>query len=94
MPTDSNECRPIEELIKLDSFQGMTDEEITLLMNYRAAIAAKDAVFSAEMDIQRERMEAQAEAFRSSAQHADELLSSLVNTALPLENVEVVNIES
>lgn len=93
MTTVSNECRPIEELVKLDSFQGMSDEEITLLMNYRAAIAAKDAVFTAEMDIQREKMQAQADAFRTSAQHADELLTTLVNTALPLQTVEVVNVE-
>jgi len=35
--------RSIDELSRLDTFQGMTDEEIQRLMDYRAKIAAERA---------------------------------------------------
>lgn len=43
--TTENEEKPrsIDELSKLDTFQGMTDSEIQLLMDYRAKIAAERA---------------------------------------------------
>lgn len=84
---NENTPRPIEELIKLDSFQDMTDDEITLVMNYRATIAAKDAVFAEHMDIQRRQSEAQIQAYKDSAAYADSLLYELIKTELPLQEV-------
>lgn len=40
---EPREPRHVQELLKLDSYQGMTDEEITSLMEYKAAIAAVQA---------------------------------------------------
>lgn len=95
-PTEpEKQPRPIEDLIKLDSFQDMTDEEITRVMNYRATIAAKDAVFAEKMDIQRQEMEARAQSYKDSAAFADSLLYSLVESELPLQtvpqNVELID---
>lgn len=92
MTTDSNEVnspRPIEDLMKLGTYQGMTDEEIQLVMNYTAAIAAKEAVFAEQMDIQRQQMEAKAQAYRDSATHADMRLDQLIAQELNLETVKV-----
>lgn len=40
---ETREPRHVQELLKLDSYQGMTDAEITSLMEYKAAIAAVQA---------------------------------------------------
>lgn len=95
MTTESNqetqterEPRPIEDLVKLETFQDMTDEEITLVMNYRATIAAKDAVFAESMDIQRKQSEAQIQTYKDSAAYADNLLYQLVSSELPLQEVK------
>ena len=73
--------RPIEDLAKLDSYQGMTDEEINILMQYRLEIAIKDSAYQAEA--QRKAEQAKIESYRSLADHAKERLDEL--TAAPLQ---------
>lgn len=75
--------RPIEELAKLDTYQGMTDEEIGLVMQYRLEIAIKDSAYQAALEEQRKSEQAKIESYRSIAEHAKERLDEL--TAAPLK---------
>ena len=74
--------RPIEDLAKLDSYHGMTDEEIDILMQYRLEIAIKDFAYQAALEAQRKAEQAKIESYRSLADHAKERLDEL--TAAPL----------
>lgn len=82
MTTDNAQEKPrsIDELSRLDTFQGMTDEEIKLLMDYRAKVAAERADAEAR---QREHAETlktlqnEAEKTREQAQAAFENACSL-----------------
>lgn len=75
--------RPIEDLAKLDSYQGMTDEEINILMQYRLEIAIKDSAYQAALEAQRKAEQAKIESYRSLADYAKERLDEL--TAAPLQ---------
>jgi hypothetical protein len=41
METDESKPRSVAELIKLDSYQGMTDEEINALMDFKIKLGAR-----------------------------------------------------
>lgn len=79
--------RPIEDLLKLDSFQGMSDEEISLVVSYTAEVAAQDAVIAAERARQNEQEEAIIEVYRQSAENSYKLLQDLVTAPLSLKVV-------
>lgn len=65
--------RPIEDLAKLDSYQGMTDEEINILMQYHLEIAIKDSAYQAALEAQRKAEPGQSRnPIRSLADHAKE----------------------
>lgn len=48
---EEEEPRPVIELLKLNTFQGMTDEEIKSLINYCADMTAKQTVQTTEFQI-------------------------------------------
>lgn len=79
--------RPIEDLLKLDSFQGMSDEEISLVVSYTAEVAAQDAVIAAERARQNEQEEAIIDVYRQSAENSYKLLQDLVTAPLSLKVV-------
>ena len=41
--------RPIDDLLKIDSYAEMTDEEIDRLIEYKAEIKARDAAYEARL---------------------------------------------
>lgn len=85
---DTREPRPVEELCKLDSYQGMSDEEIDMLTNYKLEIAIKDEAFQATMKEQRMQSEAKAAAYRDMAAHANAKLDALISTPLELKVID------
>lgn len=46
----NQEPRPIEVLTKLDTYQGMSDEEINMLINFKAQQQALDSVYLEQME--------------------------------------------
>lgn len=84
----SGEGRSIEELIKADTFQNMSDIEILKVIAYTAQIAAQDAVFQAKMDIERQKIQGEIAAFDKQADIANEALLSMLK---PLQFKEVDN---
>lgn len=80
--------RPIEELLKLDTFQGMSDVEIATLVEYQKDIALKDAEFKQKMDAIARRGEAEAKAYGEIADHAKAKLDELIAAPLALNAIE------
>ena len=81
-------ARPIEELAKLDSYQGMTDEEIGKLMQYRLEIAIKDSAYQAALEAQRKAEQAKIESYQSIADHAKARLDALIAAPLQLNVIK------
>lgn len=72
--------RTIDELLRLGTYQGMTDEEITRVINYNAKIAAERADSEArkrEMEQQLQTMQEESAKARAEAQAAFEKACSL-----------------
>nr|DAU86387.1 MAG TPA: hypothetical protein [Bacteriophage sp.] len=86
--TTDNEARPIEELAKLDSYQGMTDEEIELLTDYKLRIALNDAAFKESMKQQQAATQAKIDAYAAEAEHAKKRLDALIAAPLNLTVME------
>lgn len=89
MTTDNETSgRPIEELSKLDSYQGMTDEEIERLTKYKLEIAMKDTEFQETMKQQQAVAKAKADAYAAQAEHAKSKLDELIAAPLNLATVK------
>ena len=80
--------RPIEELLKLDTFQGMSDAEIAMVLEYQKAIALKDEEFKQKMDAIARKGEAEAKAYDEIAEHAKAKLDALIAAPLALTVIE------
>ena len=81
-------ARPIEELLKLDTFQGMSDVEIATVVEYQKAIALKDAKFQQKMDAIARKGEAEAKAYGEIADHAKAKLEELIAAPLALTVID------
>lgn len=71
------ETRPIEELVKMDTFQDMSDQEIISIINYSVQIAAKDAAFAAMQAAQRQLEQTKIDAEKQIEAQANDLLNSI-----------------
>lgn len=80
--------RPIEELLKLDTFQGMSDIEIATVVEYQKAIALKDAEFQQKMDAIARKGEAEAKAYGEIAGYAKAKLDELIAAPLALTVID------
>lgn len=81
----TSDVRPIEDLLKYDTFQGMCDAEILSLIDYHVKIAVKDEMFARQMEILQNANNAKVEEFRSIAETAKGVLHKL--TAGVIDNV-------
>lgn len=87
MTTDSREPRPIEDLVKLDTYQGMTDEEIAMVVEYTTQIAAKNAAFKASQQAQREAEARISEFYQKEAEAASIELNRIAENPPAMEVV-------
>lgn len=85
--SEEQTCRPIEELAKLDTYQGMTDEEIELLTAYKLDIALKDAAFQETIKQQQQTTQAKIDAYKEECEHAKHRLDALIAQPLSLTTV-------
>lgn len=85
---DTQDNRPIENLLKEDTFQGMSDAEIMTLINYSSQRAATDAVHAYKMATQEEMAQRERDAWEALKKTGDRLMDSIMNTPLSLEVVE------
>lgn len=80
--------RPIEELLKLDTFQGMSDVEIATVVEYQKTIALKDAEFQQKLNAIARKGEAEAKAYGEIADHAKTKLDALIAAPLALTVID------
>lgn len=80
--------RPIEELLKLPTFQGMSDGEISKIIDYTATRAANEAVHAAHLAEIEERTERDVAAWKALKASGDALMQSIIDSAPQLEVVE------
>lgn len=79
--------RPVQELLNLDTYQGMTDEEIQSLIDYYQQVGYDTALGTAQISIWSEA--AQTIVDGSEAQHAEllSMVESIVNKPLTMQEV-------
>lgn len=89
---ETNKPRNISELLRMDSYADMTDEEINLVIEYRA----NQAAFSAEMEQKRLENERATDAMIKAAEeqrdHAKIVLEALIANAPQFKSAEGVNV--
>lgn len=80
----SNSDRPLETLLKLGTYQGMTDTEVESVLEYRVARRMKQEEFELKMQEVQEGLTAQAAAYQEMADNAMTAFNELVAGALKL----------
>ncbi len=82
MTTENETTRDLNELLSLETYQGMTDAEIEQIIQYKIDVEVRKRFLEADnarLDIL---MEERIAAARESSKHAQDMLDSLVNKAL------------
>lgn len=80
--------REIWELLRLDTYQGMSDEEIDTLITYKCELARNDELCAANIQAVQESATIAANAQLQLAEDSRQLLNSLCSTPVFLESVE------
>lgn len=78
--------RPIEDLIKLKTFQGMSDSEITNIVTYTASVAASQAASNALAQAQSQENLAKANYYNEKAKAISDEIKNMI-TPLTLKQV-------
>lgn len=86
-PDFEAEDRPIEDLLKLPTYEGCTGSEIEAVISYFEQRAYERGRFDAIGESQRVMMEAQVECFKSQADTANAALMQLIDMGVELEEV-------
>lgn len=70
--------RSLDELLKLESYQGMTDEEIGRVLDWRESKARTEALQAAELEAIKTRGQEMAEKAEAEAQRMRELMDQVI----------------
>lgn len=80
--------RPIEELLRLNSYSLMNDAEIDSVMQYKQQIAYNEGLYQQQITDQQRLIEAQCDMYKSQAEHANYMLDQLIQGGVNLEYVQ------
>lgn len=80
--------RPIEELLKLNSYSLMNDAEIDSVIQYKQQIAYNEGLYQQQITDQQRLIEAQCDMYKSQAAHANYMLDQLIQGGVNLEYVQ------
>lgn len=80
-------ARNIEELLKMESYQGMTDEEISLVMAYHAEQAAIKATLDVKTEFLREQQAAMIGRYVAAQTEANKAFDNAISTAAEFKAV-------
>ena len=87
MPTENEELIPIKRelsiLLSLDTFQGMTDEEIQSIIDYYKELAVSEYINSANKTEIETTMAIQRDLFTDISVQAQSVLQSVLNQSIP-----------
>lgn len=82
-----NDAINIDSLLKSDTYQNMSDEEIQALIDYKVERAKKDAVISADYEAHERLMQSLIEAQELATNAANEALSKALKAAITYKEV-------
>jgi hypothetical protein len=74
---NTNTARDLNTLLNLDTYQGMTDEEIELILNYKIESKVRERIIEASKTINTLKMEALLQQNVESSQRAMSMLQSI-----------------
>lgn len=87
MPTENENLQPIVRdvnvLLTLDTYQGMSDEEIELVIDFKIQEALNSAENTAKQNAIAGSAQAQIDAYSSMADDAHDVLQSVLNRQVP-----------
>ena len=95
MTTSENEneiipvVRDLEVLLRLGTYQGMSDEEIDLLLDYKISNAVNDAVVQSQISAANYAATEVVARSTAASQQALDMLQSILNRPLPLQGVDM-----
>lgn len=78
----TTEPRDLDALLKLGTYQDMSDEEIEIVIEWRCQEYARTAEFKAQVNAELERGELYAQMYDEQAKYANSVLDALVAKAL------------
>ena len=81
--TTDEKTRTIDELLALDTYQGMTDAEIDVILDYKIKQAVTEREVLARIELQIQTAEQVIADNRRSAQEAHDMLQSIVEAEFP-----------
>ena len=91
MPTEETNLIPIVRdiptLLALDTYQGMSDEEIESLIEYHRNMAVRDYQLSGDTTLIQETMAVQLELYSDIARHSADMLQSRLSQQIPWATV-------
>lgn len=79
--------RDLDTLLSLGTYQGMTDEEIESVIDFKIKCALNDAEFKVSYNNTMSECEARIAAYAETSQHTMELVQSILNKPLQLRTV-------
>ena len=74
---NANQTRTLDELLVLNTYQGMTDEEIELIINYKIETKVREQIIEASKTVNTLKMEAILQQNIESCQRAMSMLQSI-----------------
>lgn len=77
--------RDVDTLLKLDTYQGMSDSEIDSVIAYKVETAVRDATISADMEVHLSMMRDLMESQRNAVASTEESLRKALDTYSELE---------
>lgn len=87
MTTDGT-ARSVHELLKLDTYQGMTDEEVKSLIDYYVDLAHTDETVKAAQAAQITTMQEMCDAYASLRDDANSVLKKVLSVPLKLGTID------
>lgn len=76
------DIRPLDELLKMDSYEDMTAEEVDAVVEWRVTMAAAEAREAARAEAEREKAEGIVATLKETEQAARERFDALVSGVL------------
>ena len=77
--------RPIEELLQLDTYQGMTDSEIDTLLDYRVEQRMREAEYQMKVDAVTSEMETAAQVWDDYHAHSVATFDAIIANGIDLQ---------
>lgn len=87
----TSKSRDIKELLTLSTYQGMTDNEIQLVIDYRVEQARTDEIVKAQIAIEITSMNATSEVRSQQAAESNNILKQLLSKELNLDTIVDTN---